>query len=180
VTILFHWPTAFNFTTFTQKKYAALLIESFRMSVTYRAFSSRAKAYIILNIAHVYAILLHMLQWVSVWFSGVIIVLSEMSMFHTVECRQVFLRRARISDLIKKKDSLDCCYIKGRCIDVNNMEKYVICSRQFHLAGPMDETKVDWIPTLHLQGDLGHEKRQQSSQSFENQVQRSDRARLTM
>jgi len=37
----------------------------------------------------------------------------------------------------------------------------------------MDETNVDWVPTLHL----GHEKRQQSSQSFENRVQRSDRAR---
>jgi len=37
----------------------------------------------------------------------------------------------------------------------------------------MDETNVDWAPMLHLV----HEKRQQSSQSFEDQVQRFDRAR---
>jgi len=80
--------------------------------VNNRAFSSRAKACVLLNFAHAYAILLHMLQWVSVRFSGAIIVLSEISMFHTVECDQVFLRRARILDVTKKKDGLDC-YIKG-------------------------------------------------------------------
>jgi len=76
-------------------------------------------------------------------------------MFHTVEFLSsgVFLRRARILDVIKRT-----------CTDVNNMKRsYVICSRHLHSgkpAGPMDETNVDWAPTLHL----GHEKRQQSSQ----------------
>ncbi|XP_065902324.1 uncharacterized protein [Dysidea avara] len=37
----------------------------------------------------------------------------------------------------------------------------------------MDETNIDWVPTLHL----GHDKRQQSSQPTQLQVKRSDRAR---
>ena len=49
-------------------------------------------------------------------------------------------------------------------IDVNNMEKYRICSRHFVSGKPaktLDETNIDWAPTLHL----GHSKRQQHSQT---------------
>jgi len=59
-------------------------------------------------------------------------------------------------------------------LDENKMDKYMICSKHFHSgkpAKPMDETNIDWVPTLHL----GHNKR--LSQSTESQVQRTDRAK---
>ena len=55
------------------------------------------------------------------------------------------------------------------------MQNYVICSKHFHSGKPskaMDETNI-WVLTLHL----GHDKCQQSSQSTQLQVERSDRAR---
>ena len=61
-------------------------------------------------------------------------------------------------------------------LDESNMDKYMICSIHFHSGKPaklMDETNIDWVPTLHL----GHAKHQQSLQSSQLQVQRCDRAR---
>ena len=43
-------------------------------------------------------------------------------------------------------------------LDVNNLEKYWICSRHFvssKLAKALDETDIDWVPTLYI----GHTKR---------------------
>ena len=61
-------------------------------------------------------------------------------------------------------------------LDESNMQNYMICSKHFHSGKPakaMDETNIDWVPTLHL----GHDKLQQSSQPTQLQVKRSDRAR---
>ena len=61
-------------------------------------------------------------------------------------------------------------------LDESNMDKYMICLIHFHSGKPakfMDETNIDWVPTLHL----GHAKHQQSLQSSQLQVRRCDRAR---
>ena len=61
-------------------------------------------------------------------------------------------------------------------LDESNMQNYIMCSKHFHSSKPakaMDETNIDWVPTLHL----GHEKCQQTSQSSQLQVERSNRAR---
>ena len=59
-------------------------------------------------------------------------------------------------------------------LDVNNVEKYRICSMHFVSGKPaktLDETNIVWAPILHLE----HTKRQQRSKG--DQLGRFERAR---
>ena len=77
-------------------------------------------------------------------------------------------------ELSVKRRTAFLAAISREDLDVNNVEKYRICSRHFVSGKPaktLDETNTDWAPTLHL----GHTKRQQRSQG--DQLGRSERAR---
>lgn len=77
-------------------------------------------------------------------------------------------------ELSVKRRAAFLAAISREDVDVNNMDKYRICSRHFVHHKPaktLDETNIDWVPTLHL----GHKKRQKHSPTF--QLERFERAR---
>ena len=70
--------------------------------------------------------------------------------------------REREFELSVKQRSAFLAAISRENIDVDNLEKYRICSRHFVNGKPaktLDETNIGWVPTIHL----GHQKRQKCS-----------------
>ena len=69
----------------------------------------------------------------------------------------------RESELSVKQRAAYLAAISRVDLDLNNVEKYQICSKHFVSGKPaktLDEANIDWAPTLHL----GHTKRKQRSQ----------------
>ena len=86
----------------------------------------------------------------------------------------VSLWKVKTRAFSETKNSAFLAAISRGDIDVNNMDKYRICSRHLVSNKPaktLDETNIDWIPTLHL----GHAEHQQTTRTA--QLERSDRSK---
>ena len=79
--------------------------------------------------------------------------------FHRIPTVRRHYREREFELLLRRRDGY-LAAISRENIDINNLEKYRICSRHF-VKNPCvdlwDEHNIDWLPTLNL----GHSKRKQ-------------------